>query len=146
MSFVPIMSGSSATENGVPEPLRSGRVKTSTQGFDPMPQPGSSATGSSMKRKRSEATHNDQSDQRKSVQTTYAQAGAATSKTKAAAKRVANHKPISSDQANAKPTTKSRPLQPTGNVIDLTGDDEASPSKKPRRSKSGKGEEKRLKA
>jgi hypothetical protein len=58
---------------------------------------------------------------------------------------VANNKSTKSDDANAKPTTKSRPSRDAGNVINLTEDDGATSSKKSKVSKPGEGEEKRLK-
>jgi hypothetical protein len=58
---------------------------------------------------------------------------------------VANNESTKLDDANAKPTTKSRPSQHAGNVIDLTEDNEATSSKKSKISKPGEGEEQRIK-
>lgn len=145
ISSAPTFSGSSTAENAVPDPRRSGRVRTSMQRFDSTPQPPSSAARTSVKRKRSDATRDDKSNQQQYAHKTYAQAVATTDKPKPTPKRVANNKLGPSDHANAKPTTKSRPSQHAGNVIDLTEGDEATSSKKPKRAKRGKGEEKRLK-
>jgi len=98
-----------------------------------------------MKRKRTDPTHNDTSNQHQHTQTTHAQPGAAKNNSKATTKRVANNRSIQSDDANAKPNTKAPSSQHAKNVIDLTEDDEATSSKKLKKAKSGKGEEKRLK-
>jgi hypothetical protein len=144
-SSAPILSGSSIAENVVPEPRRSGRARTSTQCFESLPQPASSASKTSVKRKRSDPTHNDKIDQQQNTRNTHTQAGSTTKNPKPTSTRVANNKPSPSNHANAKPTTKSRPSQHAGNVIDLTTDDGATSSKKSKRAKPGKGEEKRLK-
>jgi hypothetical protein len=145
VSSAPMLSGSFMAENVVPEPRRSGRARTSTQRFESLPQPASSASKTSVKRKRSDPVHNDKIDQQQNTHKTHTQAGSTTNKPKPTSTRVAHNKPGPSDHANAKPTTKSRPSQHAGNVIDLTADDGATSSKKPKRVKSGKGEEKRLK-
>jgi hypothetical protein len=110
-----------------------------------MTQPATSASKSSGKRKLSETTHNDETSQQPDAEKTHAQPGVAKNKLKSTTKRVVNNRPAQSDEANAKPTTNSRPSRHAGNVIDLTEGEEATSSKKPERSKSGEGEEKRLK-
>ncbi|KAI4792613.1 hypothetical protein E4T44_12782, partial [Aureobasidium sp. EXF-8845] len=144
-SSIPTLLSSSVAENDAPEPRRSGRVRTSTQRYESMAQPATSASKSSSKRKRSDTTHNNETSQQPDAKKTHAQFGVAKNKLKSITKRVANDRPAQSDDANAKPTTNSRPTRHVGNVIDLTEDEEATSSKKPKRSRSGEGEEKRLK-
>jgi hypothetical protein len=139
-SSIPIFLGSSTVENAAPEPRRSGRVRTSTQRFEFISQLSSSASKSSGKRKRSNTPQNDESDQQQSDKKIHAQA-----EPRATTKRVANNKSTKSDDANAKPTTKSRASQHAGNVIDLTEEDDATSSKKPKRTKSEESGEKRIK-
>jgi hypothetical protein len=143
-SSIPIFLDPSTAENAAPEPRRSGRVRTSTQRFESIPQPASSSSKSSGKRKRSNTTQNDESDLQKDDNKTHAQGGTKT-KPRATINRVANNESTKSDDANAKPTTKSRPSQHAGNVIDLTEDNEATSSKKSKISKPGEGEEQRIK-
>ncbi|KAH0285701.1 hypothetical protein KCU62_g7325, partial [Aureobasidium sp. EXF-3399] len=144
-SSVPVPLELSAVENTAPEPRRSGRVRSSTQRFESSAQPAACATKASMKRKRSDPTDDDKSSQHQDTQTIHAQSGAAKYNSKATTKRVANNRSIQSDDANAKPTTKAPWSQHAKNVIDLTQDDEATSSKKPKKAKPAKGEEKRLK-
>jgi hypothetical protein len=144
-SSIPTLLSSSVAENDAPDPRRSGRVRTSTQRYESMAQPATSASRSSSKRKRSDTTHNNETSQQPDAKKTHAQFGVAKNKLKSITKRVANDRPAQSDDANAKPTTNSRPTRHVGNVIDLTEDEEATSSKKPKRSRSGEGEEKRLK-
>jgi hypothetical protein len=143
-SSIPISLGSSTAENAAPEPRRSGRVRTSTQRFGYTPQPASSSSKSSGKRKRSSTTQNEDGDQQQDDKKANAQARAAKLKPRAT-NHVANNESTKSDDANAKPTTKSRPSQHAGNVIDLTEEDDATSSKKPKRTKSEESGEKRIK-
>jgi len=147
MAPVPMPLELSAIENTVPEPRRSGRVRSSTQRLESTAQAAVSATKTSMKGKRTDPTHDDTSNQHQHqhTQTIHAQPRAAKNNSKATTKRVANNKSIQSDDAYAKPTNKASSAQQAKNVIDLTEDDEATSSKKPKKAKSGKGEEKRLK-
>jgi hypothetical protein len=145
-SSVPMLPESSTSGNTAPEPRRSGRVRLSTQRFESTMQPATSAPKPSVKRKRSDTTNKDKSNHQHDAQATHAQVGATKPKAKATTKRVANNKSIESDDANAKPSTKARPSEHARNVIDLTEDDEPTSSKKPKKSKSAKDEEKRLRA
>lgn len=99
-----------------------------------------------MKRKRPDLIHDDKSTHLQDTQTARTQIKVAEDKSNATTKRVANNRSIQSDNANAKPTTKARPSQLAKNVIDLTEDDEATSSKKPKKPKPAKDVEKRLKA
>jgi hypothetical protein len=144
-SSIPTVVGSFAVENAAPEPRRSGRVRSSTQRFEFKSQPTSSSSKSSGKRKRSNTTQDEDSDRQQDDKKTHAQARATNTKSRATTTRVANNKSTKSDDANAKPITKSRPSQHAGDVVDLTEEDDATSSKKPKRTKSGESEEKRLK-
>lgn len=145
-SSVSMLLESSAAEKTAPEPRRSGRVRSSAQRYEAITQSSSLAPKTSTKRKRSDPTHEDKSTQLQATQTAHRQVKAAKNKSRATTQRVANNRPIQSDDADAKPTTKTRPSQLAKNVIDLTGDDEATSSKKPKKPKPGKDVEKRLKA
>ncbi|CAD0106627.1 unnamed protein product, partial [Aureobasidium uvarum] len=139
----------SAVQNVVAEPRRSGRERNSTQRYESMSQPASCGARSSMKRKRSSTTDNDGSDQPQHASKIQAQAGATTINSRLTSKGVSTKNNIQSDNANAKPATKSRPgdqSKNAGNIIDLTGDDDtATSSTKSKKSKPVKGEERRLK-
>jgi len=144
-SSVPTFLSSSLAENNAPEPRRSGRVRTATQRFESIPQTATSTSKSAGKRKRSDTTHDDESGQQPDTKKTHAQP-ATKNKLKSITKRVANNGTPQSDDANAKPTTNSRLSRQAGSVIDLTEDEEVASSKQSKRSRTGKGEEKRLKS
>jgi hypothetical protein len=144
-SSISTLLNASVAENDAPEPRRSGRVRTSTQRYESITQPASSTSKSSGKRKRSDTTHKDETSQQLDAKKTHAQPGVAKNKLKSITKRVANNRPAKPDDANAKPTSNSRPSPHVENVIDLTEDEEVTSSKKSKRSRSGEGEEKRLK-
>ncbi|KAI5252623.1 hypothetical protein E4T42_03276 [Aureobasidium subglaciale] len=130
----------------IPGPRRSGRTRMATETCDADAQSSCHATRTMSKRKRPSA--NDIVTADPSQETSYAQEVVTASSSKTTRKRVASKQLSKSDVADAKLTTKSRPRGPSkdaGNLIDLTGDEDAAPkSKKPKKSKSEKGEEKRL--
>lgn len=143
-SYIPATSASSARENAVVDPRRSGRERITTQRYEPTTQP-----KSSMKRKRASAIDNDNNGKSQYASKKRAQATATTSDSNTSSKRVIVNKPTLPANASAKPTSKSRlesSSKNIGNVVDLTGDDDAATSsKKQKKPRAGEGEEKRLK-
>ncbi|KAH0275314.1 hypothetical protein KCU84_g19672, partial [Aureobasidium melanogenum] len=143
-SYISVASASSTSENAAVKPRRSGRERNLTQRCESTAPP-----KSSMKRKRANVVDNNNDDKSQYASKKRAQATATTSNPKASSKRVAINKNTQSGDASAKPTTKSRldsSSKNAGDVVDLTGDDDAgTSSKKQKKRKAGKGEEKRLK-
>ncbi|KAH0089523.1 hypothetical protein KCU96_g8458, partial [Aureobasidium melanogenum] len=141
---ISVASASSTSENAAVKPRRSGRERNLTQRCESTAPP-----KSSMKRKRANVVDNNNDDKSQYASKKRAQATATTSNPKASSKRVAINKNTQSGDASAKPTTKSRldsSSKNAGDVVDLTGDDDAgTSSKKQKKRKAGKGEEKRLK-
>ncbi|THW12826.1 hypothetical protein D6D23_10005 [Aureobasidium pullulans] len=134
------------SENVAPGPRRGGRERTSTQRYQDLQQPASSTTS---KRKRLDTSNTAVDARPKKSLKSQDQADASPSNSKSAGKRVNSDNTRA--KANAKTTTKSRldgPAKDAGNFVDLTEDDDeavSSSAKKPNRTKSQKGEEKRLK-
>lgn len=140
------------SENVAPGPRRGGRERTSTQRYQGLQQHASSTTS---KRKRSDTTNTAADARPKKSLKSQDQVDAAPRNSKSAGKRVTTNRTVNSDntraKTNAKTTTKSRldgPAKDAGNFVDLTEDDDeavSSSAKKSNRTKSQKGEEKRLK-
>ncbi|KAG9558705.1 hypothetical protein KCU71_g9953, partial [Aureobasidium melanogenum] len=144
-SYIPVTSASSTGENAVVEPRRSGRERNLTRRFGATAPPKSST-----KRKRASVVDNDDNEKSQYASKKRAQVTATTSDSKASSKSVATNNTTQPADASAKPTTKSRldsSSKHAGDVVDLTGDDHdaATSSKKQKKRKAGKGEEKRLK-
>lgn len=146
---IPAISVSSTSENVAAGPRRSGRERNSTQRYESTAQLAGHASSSSLKRKRTNIFE-DNNDKLKCALKTHAQAAATTNDSKRSRKRVTTKKTTQSDDASANLSTKSRlnsPSQAAQDVVDLTGDDDAAvtSSKKHRKHKTDKDEEKRLK-
>lgn len=134
---IPAVTASSISDDVAAGPRRSGRERNSTQ-------PAGHDSSSSLKRKRSNIIEKNSNQKRQHAQ------AATISKSKESRKRVTTKKTTQADDASPKLSTKSRldsSSKDARDVIDLTGgdDDSATSSKKHKKSKAVKGEEKRLK-
>lgn len=145
---IPVGPVSSTSENVAAGLRRSGRERNSIQRYESTAQLAGRGSGSSLKRKRTNVIENNTHEELQYAPKTHAQAAATINNSKGSRKRVTTKKTTQPDDASAKLTTKSRldsSSRAARDVVDLTGDnDPGTSSKKHKKSKAVKGEEKRL--